>query len=219
MLPFTPDVFFSLFGTYNIAIWPAQIGAYLLAIFIALAAIRPAPWSGRVISLLLACFWLWNGVVYHALYFTTINFLAPVFAAIFAVQALLVTWTGLIRGRIAFAFRPDTASWAGLGLILFALVLYPFLSWLAGHEWPRMPAFGVAPCPTNIFTLGVLLIAVPRVPWHLSVIPLAWSAIGGSAAWFLGVFEDLSLIAAALAFIFLAVMKNHGQASRTVLKD
>ena len=56
------------------------------------------------------------------------------------------------------------------------------------------PLFGVAPCPTTIFTLGLLLLS--NASWRLFVIPLVWSAIGGSAAVLLAVPQDYGLILA-----------------------
>jgi hypothetical protein len=96
----------------------------------------------------------------------------------------------------------------GLAFTLFAMVLYPLLGWLAGHGWPRSPVFGVTPCPTAIFTWGLLLLVHGRTPLRLTVIPLIWSLIGGSAAWLLKVPEDASLPVAALAGFMLILWKN-----------
>jgi hypothetical protein len=79
---------------------------------------------------------------------------------------------------------------------------------LAGQAWPRAPSFGIAPCPLAIFTFGLLLMAGPRVPWHLLVIPLLWAAVGGSAAWLLDMPQDMGLPAAAVLAAALAFRKN-----------
>jgi hypothetical protein len=60
---------------------------------------------------------------------------------------------------------------------------------------PRAPAFGV-PCPTTIFTAGLLL-ATPLSRWLL-VIPIVWSLVGGSAAFLFGMTPDLMLFATAV---------------------
>ena len=83
----------------------------------------------------------------------------------------------------------------GAALIVFALVIYPILAYVAGHRFPATPTFGL-PCPTTILTLGLLLWADPPRPWSVLVIPLAWSALGASAAVQLGVWEDFGLVAA-----------------------
>ena len=152
--------------------------------------------------------WAWNGIAYHLIHFAEINFAAPIFAAVFVVQGLLFALTGTIRGKIAFRFRADLFGRTGLGLAVFALAIYPLLGALAGHGWPRAALFGVAPCPTTIFTLGLLLLIEGRMPWHLIAIPVLWSLVGGTAVWLLGVPEDLALPLAGLAALGLALRRN-----------
>jgi hypothetical protein len=54
----------------------------------------------------------------------------------------------------------------------------------------------------------MLLLTQGRTPIHLTVIPLLWSVIGGSAAWLLAVPEDASLPVAAVIACVLIVWKN-----------
>jgi hypothetical protein len=208
MLSFTPEVFFSLFEQYNRAIWPGQFLAYGLGFVALLLAFRPFRHSDRLIGAILAAGWLWIGIAYHYLYFTQINFIAPVFAILFIVQGLLFTWTVALRGRATFRFRPNVFGWTGLGLVAFAMVVYPLLGWLTGHGWPQSPVFGVTPCPTTVFTWGMLLLVQGRTPLHLTVTPLIWSLIGGSAAWLLAAPEDALLPLAALLACGLIFWKN-----------
>ncbi len=212
MIPFSTEVFFRLFAQYNAAIWPAQLIAYGLGLAAVLLAFRPRGGSDRLVGAILAAAWIWMGVVYHMMFFATINFTAPVFGALFVLQGLLLAWTGALRGRLPFRFRADLLGWIGLGFVTFAMILYPLIGWLAGHGWPEAQMFGVAPCPTTIFTLGMLLLADGRAPLHLSAIPLLWSLIGGSAAWLLDVPEDLALLPAGAAFGCLIVLKNRSPA-------
>ena len=57
--PLTTAQFFGIFVTYNGAIWPAQIGAYVLGL-VAIAAL----WQRRpkLILAILALMWLWNAI-------------------------------------------------------------------------------------------------------------------------------------------------------------
>lgn len=207
-LPFSHDAFLGVFEAYNAAIWPAQIAAYALCLLAVLLAFRPLPGSGRVVAALLAAAWLWNGVAYHMLQFAKINWAAWIFGFFFVVEGTMLLATGVLRGRLAFRFTRSAAGWAGLVLIAFALVAYPLIGMFAGQPWPRMAFAGVAPCPTAIFTLGLLLLAEGRVPIHLLVLPLLWSLVGGSAAWLLAIPQDLALPAAALLTVVLAWRKN-----------
>lgn len=208
MLPFGQDAFFALFEQYNRAIWPAPIVAYVLALAALILAARPVAVGGRIISAILALAWAWNGAVYHMTYFVTINFWADIFGLFFIAQALLLLWTGLIRGRLAFRFGSGAGPWIGLALVLFAAVAYPLIGWALGHAWPRAPTFGVTPCPMTIFTMGMLLLVAGRTPLHLVAVPVLWSLIGGTAAWFLGVIEDLALPVAGLGGLTLILVKN-----------
>ena len=208
MLSFSPEAFLALFEQYNRAIGPAPIVAYVLGFAAVFLCFRPVPHGGRIVAAILGLMWAWNGIAYHLIHFAGINFVAPVFAAFFVIQGLLFAWTGAIKGRIAFGFRPDLAGWTGLGLAVFALAVYPLLGWLAGHGWPRAAMFGVAPCPTTIFTLGLLLLVESRTPLHLVAIPVLWSLVGGAAAWLLAVPEDLALLLAGLCGLGLVLWKN-----------
>ena len=212
MLPFGQDAFFALFEQYNRAIWPAPIVAYALALAVLALAARPMPGAGRAISAILALAWAWNGAVYHMTYFVTINFWADIFGAFFVAQALLFVWFGVVRGRLDFRIGRDTVSWIGVGLAVFAMIVYPALGWALGHAWPRAPTFGVTPCPMTIFTMGLLLLVAGRTPLHLVAIPVLWSLIGGTAAWFLGVIEDLALPVAGLGGLALVLWRNRRRA-------
>lgn len=208
MLPFTSDVFFALFETYNRAIWPAQVAAYGLGLAALAAAFRPGAAATRLAGAVLAAFWLWTGAIYHIGHFSSINFAAPVFGIVFIIEGLLIAWTLVLRPRLTLRFTRDGAGVAGLTLALFALFVYPALNLLAGHGWPLMPVFGVAPCPVTIFTLGLLLMLQPHPPALLMIVPVLWALVGGSAAWLLDVPEDASLPAAALIALVAAIWKR-----------
>ncbi len=208
MLAYTTEVFFSVFALYNAAIWPAQIIATALGVLVVLLSLRPRKGGDRIIAACLAASWLWTGVVYHLMYFTTIDWAAWAFGAAFAMQGMLFAWTGAARRRLRFRFSPDLAGWAGLGLVIFSLAVTPLIGSLTGHGWGRAPMFGVAPAPVTLFTVGMLLLTERRVPLHLLVIPVLWCLIGGTAAWLLNVAEDMVLLLAGVLGMVLVLWKN-----------
>jgi len=189
-MPFTQAQFFAVFVTYNNAIWPAQWLAYALGIVLTVVAWRGREGAARTVATALGILWAWTGVAYHWLHFASINPAAYIFGAAFVLQAALL----LVVALRPFAWRRarGVRRAAGLAAILYALLVYPLLGLVLGHGWPAMPAFGVAPCPLTLFTLGLLLLAA-NAPLWLFAIPLLWSVIGGLAAWLLGVPEDLGL--------------------------
>ncbi len=162
----------------------------------------------------LSFFWVWMGVVYHILYFSSINRAAYFFGAVFIVQGLVFLYFGVLKEKIKFNFNLDLSGIIGLGLIVYALAAYPIIGYFAGHIYPRSPTFGV-PCPTTIFTFGLLLHSTTRVPWFIVLIPLLWSLIGFSAALNLSVKEDFGLpVAGMLASPILLFYKPIGQAKK-----
>lgn len=200
MLPFTVDDFFSVFAAYNRAIWPAQVVAYALGLVALAAAWKGGVWGRRVAAIVLGVFWLWNGAIYHFAFFAQINPAAYAFAALFFMQGLLFLCVAGVASDRLFP-NPPTAGWrrsVALGLIAYAAVVYELLSHLQGHGWPHAPIFGVAPCPTTIFTIGILILLGHPQPIWLIAIPLVWAVIGSTAAVLLAVREDLALLAAAI---------------------
>lgn len=194
-MPFTQQEFFQVFARYNQAVWPAQAVLYVLAVAAVVLTLWGARYS-RYVAAISAFLWAWMALAYHAAFFRQINPAALVFAAVFLVQAGLFVWYGVVRARIAFTssgLRPRF----GTALIIYALVVYPALGDLSGQHYPAMPTFGL-PCPTTIFTIGLLLLAGRAVPWGLFVIPVLWSLVGTQAALALGVPEDFGLPVAGL---------------------
>ncbi len=172
MLPFTEEIFYSVFAEYNGAIWPVQIIAYALGLLIVLLILKPRKGSNKLIIAILTVFWVWVGAIYHWMYFATINFAAWTFGALFLIQGLLFAWTGFSRTRIQFRFNRNLYGWIGLSFIIFAMGIYPLIGRLTGYSWSQIPLFGTAPSPTTLFTLGLLLLTERRGPYHLMVIPL-----------------------------------------------
>jgi hypothetical protein len=196
-LPFTADQFFEVFRQYNEAVWPAQLLLTLLAVALLALAVLNHPRHPRLVPAILAALWLWMGAAYHLTFFAEVNPAAFLFGALFLVQGLLFAWLAVRETTFTFSPRSSAGGVAGWALVLYALVVYPALGLMLGHAYPASPTFGL-PCPTTIFTLGVLLWARPFLPWRLLVIPMGWTIVGGVAALQLGVWEDLGLVVAAM---------------------
>lgn len=206
-MPFTAEQFLRIFESYNRAVYPAQWVLILLALAAVLLAINLRPYSSRLIAVLLAALWAWTGIAYHLAFFTIINNAAYLFGLLFVAQAALFLLTGLLRGKLVFRAKLNVAGVIGGLLVVFALLLYPALGLLSGHVYPRSPTFGT-PCPVTIFTFGLLLWTDRGVPLYLLMIPFVWSLIGFSAAFLLGVREDIGLLVAGVVGTFLIAAKR-----------
>jgi multisubunit Na+/H+ antiporter MnhF subunit len=182
LLMFSPETYYRLFELYNMALWPAQILTLAAGVSIATLMVRGPRWRGRVVATLLALAWFFVAWGYFIDRYATINLAAPYFALGFVVQAVLLVVVGLSLGRIAFDDIKTPTAKAGIALFFFALVFQPLIGPLIGREWSGMELFGLAPDPTVVGTLGVLL-AADRIRWELFVIPVLWCAITGATLW------------------------------------
>lgn len=208
MLPFTSEQFLSVFVKYNIAIWPVQVGAYLLGCSAIVSLYWNASHADRFAAGVLALMWLWTGIVYHGLFFATINEAAHLFGALFVVQGAYLLYSGVYHNRIHFGLGRALNVWSGLALVIYAAILYPLISMWTGHVYPEMPVFGVTPCPVTIFTFGMFALTTHPISRWLLVIPLTWSLIGGSAAILLHVRQDWPLLLSGLIAVLLQIEQN-----------
>lgn len=206
-LPFTTEQFLSVFEQYNQAVWPLQIVFNLLGLTAVFVAVKRIALSNRIVVTILAFFWLWIGVAYHYRFFTVINPAANVFAALNIIQGFVFLGYGIFTWRLSFRFTPNIYGITGALLIFYAMVMYPLLGYAIGHVYPQAPTFGL-PCPTTIFTFGLLLWTDTKVPKVVLVIPFLWSLLGFSAALTMGILEDTGLLVAGIVGTALIIMRD-----------
>jgi hypothetical protein len=183
LVMYSRQTYYRLFELYNVAIWPAQIVAVVAGVS-AWALLRRADLRrGRLIAAFLALCWLWVAIAFHAKRYAAINWAAVDFAWGFGVEAVLLVWTGIIRGRLVFDREGRPMARAGLAIFLFALAVQPVAGLVFGRTWRQLEFFGLAPDPTAIGTLGLLLVAAGRTRWDLIVIPAIWCVLSAAMLW------------------------------------
>jgi len=149
------------------------------------------------------------GIAYHIVYFNSINKAAYLFGILFIIQGLLFFYYGVLKQRIRYKVKQDKPGMMGTTLVIFALIIYPALGYLFGHFYPSTPVYGV-PCPTTIFSFGILLWSDKKVPVIILIIPFSWSLVGFSAATVLGMREDFALVLAGLLATALLLFGKQG---------
>jgi hypothetical protein len=182
-LLFSPRTYDRLFELYNTAIWPAQIVAIAFGLVIWVLLSRATVSSGRVVAGVLTASWLWVGIVFQMKRYATINWAATYFGLAFVLEAALLLWLGVFRGRLTFGQPTDRVGWLGLGMFLFPLWAQPLTDLVLGRRWSRLEIFGVAPDPTVIATLGLLMLAGGSGRRPLIFIPVIWCLISGVTLW------------------------------------
>lgn len=195
-LPFSLDQFLSVFVAYNTAIWPMQIALNLVAV-LSIGLCFRAKVPSRSIAAILGILWLWTGVVYHLTFFQSINPAAMAFGGLCIAEAAVFLYAGVIKQTLEFGVSRGWKAYLGGLFLLYGLLVYPVIGHSLGHVYPAAPTFGV-PCPTTIFTFGLLLWTRRPVKWYVILIPLIWSCIGFIAATNLGIREDVGLFVAGI---------------------
>lgn len=206
-LPFTIEQFLNVFAEYNQAVWPFQIVLNLFALSAIILCFKKVKPGDKINSGILAFLWLWIGMVYHIMHFTSINKAAYVFGIVFILQGIVFIYAGIMRDYLSFNFSVSLYSVTGAIFILYALIVYPIVGHQLGHVYPQSPTFGL-PCPTTIFTFGILLFTDKRIPKYVLIIPFLWSLIGFSAAVNLSVYEDFGLVVAGVLGILFIYLRD-----------
>lgn len=155
-LMFSPRTYWRLIELYNRDFWPLHVPVLAAGLTVLWLAAARRVQAFRLVAVVLAASWCWVGWAFLWERYATINWAAQYVALAFAVQALLLMGTSLMPGNTAA--RPDTA-WRGLGWLLAAAgLVYPLVGLAAGRPWVQAEAVGMAPEPTALFTLGLLLL-------------------------------------------------------------
>jgi len=197
-LMFSARTYYRMIERHNASIWPGQVGTLGFGLITIGLLRRPSPQQGRIVSGFLAV--LWSGVAWGFLWkrYAAINWAAVYFAGIFAVEVLLLVWIGVARGRLNFRPGSDAATITGIGLFILSLAAYPVVAPLLGRGWEPAEIFGVAPDPTVIATMGLLLLDRGHPRWGLLAVPVLWCAISGMTLRAMGSPEAWILLGAAV---------------------
>ena len=203
-IPFTIAEFYGVFSAYNTAVWPLQLLLMALGVLAIVLLVRQRSYSSIGISAILTVLWVWQALAYHYAFFTAINPLAYGFSALFMGGAAVFFWQGVVRRKLIFEITTGWRIRAGWSLIIFAWFIYPAWTYFAGHRYPAFPTFGL-PCPTTLFTIGLLAFLVKPYPRSVLIVPVLWCFVGSQAAFLFDVQADLGLIVAGVLGVALIV--------------
>jgi hypothetical protein len=183
---FSPRIYGRLFESLNDAWWPLQWA--VMAVASAWLVWRAR--GGRDERMLRAAFafvalcWAFTAWAFLLERFAPIFWPATSFAAAFGLQAiglLVLAW----RGGVGLSVRRWRVA-SGTALAAWAVFGHPWVALLLGRPWRQAGFFGLAPDPTVLATLALLLLVAPttaaarrglRLLW---VLPLAWCAISAA---------------------------------------
>ncbi len=182
-LLFSPRTYYRMIERYNEAVWPAHIVTLGLGLVIIWLLRRPSSRQGQVISAIVAGHWAWVATAFLWQRYATINWAATYAAWLFALEVALLVGLGVIRKAVSFRIHRSAGGIVGVGLLVLAVGLYPLLAPILGRSWRQAEVFGMAPDPTVLATLGLLLSAEGRSRWSLLLVPVLWCLFSGATLW------------------------------------
>lgn len=206
MLSFSLEEFLLVLESYNLAIWPLQIIAYVLIVLVLFFSLKPTKYSTKIVLAILSFFWLFTGIVFCLLYWAPTHIFGYIFGVCCIAQGLLFLYS-ITRSDITISSPDKTYTLIGILFVLYAIIGYQVFGYYLGHIYPKFFAVGLVPCPTTIFTLGIFLIINKKIPIKYFVIPLMIS-LGGFLAAYNGIYEDIGLIIAGILSTILIMQKN-----------
>jgi hypothetical protein len=181
-LLFSPRTYYRMIERLNEALWPAHLLTLALGCMILALALRATMPRLRIGWTTLALLWLWTGWAFLWRRYAAINWAALYLVPLFALQALLLLMEALSGSTVRDRFAGRTQA-VGLVLFIAGLAAYPVIAPLLGRGWERAEVFGIAPDPTAIATLGLILLVPGRRSGWLMVIPVVWCLISGLTLW------------------------------------
>jgi hypothetical protein len=204
----TLERFLDYASRYNQDFYPAQYLMLGLAGIAVILTFFPVHRFSRYISFILGFFYGWIGWQFYLVYFKEYMPIPVVFAILFLSQAFLFILEGTLRNRIIFSFKADLHGLAGSLLIFYAVFGYQALEYLFGRGYPQILSFGMFPCPTVIFTLGILLWTTKKIPFYVLIFPVLNALSGFIPAFKIGIIEDIGLIISGLFFMLMLDYKH-----------
>jgi hypothetical protein len=220
LLMFSPLAHARLFELVNQQTWPLPLAAALLPLGV-LAAIlhggpRPRAAAAMTVAAALASVAEWH--LRQSL--AGLLWLAPGWAVAFGLSALV--WLGVAcrawraaSGPAAPPQQPERARRALAWLLATLALAWPLLAPLQGRPWLQAEVAGLAPDPTVLLALALLLNSPARGGvWALqAVVPLAWCGFAGLMLLALGAPQAGVLPLAAAATLALQWRRHRPPAS------
>lgn len=209
-LLFSPDVYRRLFLLQNADYWwtmPISLGfAAVLGFALWVKGRGVSP--GLVVGLALANGWILVGATFFLVSYSSINWAAPYISPLFLLGGILLSAAAL---RQRFTNRASLAKrLGGAALLLYGFILHPialtFLGWPAtGLEFAL-----IAPDPTVIASLGLLLFGSGWLCRCAFALALVWCGASWLTLHTLGLVEAFFPATAALVAIAFVTLTRRG---------
>jgi len=221
MTPYDRQSWFNLVGDYNQAIWLVYPIALLLTLVL-LRLLFKATQGGsarqpiRLVLALLAASWLWTGSVFHAQYFTNLNWAAPWFGWVFVAEGCLLLLAAVFMKSASFISLSSLRGKLALFLLCIGLVVYPLSGLLEGRNYTQLEWFPLLPTPVALISFALLVLLKTRWRHALVVIPILWAVVSAAFATTLGLLEFYFMTGAIILWVLHLLIGNRFSGEATL---
>jgi hypothetical protein len=159
------EVHRSILQLYNTGIFPMQVVSLIVAIALTcLVSARPGTKASIMMKGYLSFTYAWIVGVYYLLFGQSSFSIGRLINSVLFSLVAVAFAADIFVGRTEFGLPKEKGKrYITFTLVVLALVVYPLLDWALGHPYPEVLMFGVVPCPTIIFSIGLLAAAAPKV--------------------------------------------------------
>lgn len=208
-IPIELETYLRLFIRANNALWPLPLLIIFFGLIFLVNLIRR---KSNTLYLYCAAAWLFSAYQFHFSLLNELHWIGYYFGCLFVIQAaLLLLFYFQEKSKPAIGKPVVTPEpykrILGLSIILFGLILYPLIPFVTNRPLESAEIVGIAPDPTCLVTIGILL-ATNRARWWLLAIPLLWSILSGVVSYAMSVFEGVLWVFTVLVLIALLLPKQ-----------
>lgn len=208
MLLFSPEIFARLIASYNAEFWPAHIVFGIIGAALIGLVCFPSWFQGRAVALLLIISWLWTGYIFHFERLSAINWIAYVYAFIFLMQVLRLSWIGLKRDELRFSLKATLSDSFGFIVLLYAIIVYPLIT-VYQSGLLQIEMFGLLPIPVLIATFGIILMSEEKPKLILLLAPAVASFFEGLTAIAADHYHAVSVLIIAVISVIIITWRSY----------
>ena len=175
LLIFSPESYYRLHELYNLSLWPLQVLSFLLFCLALYLNIKGHRYYPKAILIGLSLAWLLNGFWFVSQFYVQINPLANTLTYAFYLQAILLMLMAVFVSHAGGGPGPSgIRAVSGWSLLMYAGFVHPVALFLLGRKFGGLEIVGIAPDPTALATLGILIMLKKRVYWLAMIVPSLW---------------------------------------------
>ena len=172
----TTETFWNQIGLYNDSTLIIQVIMAIVAIILLLYIfIKPSNRANILMKSFLSFAFAWNAIVFFLIYAepSPFSYLGAVLFVIISILFALDIFTKKIEFRFP---QLDYLKYLTI-MFIFLVFLYPLIGYALGHIYPET-CTPMMPCPLTVFTITLVVAAIPRVDKKVFAALLPWALLG-----------------------------------------